>query len=314
MTNGKSICTVCNYIYEESAEQFQSEEKSFGRFEELPSDWRCPDCGADKEMFQPCSCVALKTADYSGIEKPETEDPNNLIGRTLGQIVTDFPQFACVFEQYGLDYCCGGQKLLEQACDEKGVSVNQLLAKLTQSQAGTVAAAEPDWTQTTLKALIEHIISRYHQRLQADLPRLTDLVEKVARVHGRNHPEMIEVAQIFKSLREELEQHMQKEELILFPGILGIESGKNARFGCGGSVDHPIEMMMREHEDAGEALAQLSKLTNNYTPPADACNTFKILLHALATLELEMHQHVHKENNILFPRTLKLVATMPVCR
>src|SRR5262249_49565704 len=143
--------------------------------------------------------------------------------------------------------------------------------------------------------------------LREELPRLSQLAEKVARVHGENHPEMTELVDVFKPFREQLELHMQKEELILFPGIAGIEAGGAPRaFGCGGGVEHPIEVMTQEHDDAGEALAKMRRLTNDYTPPADACNTFKVLLHSLANLELDMQQHVHKENNILFPRTLDL--------
>jgi regulator of cell morphogenesis and NO signaling len=212
-----------------------------------------------------------------------------------------------VFEQYGLDYCCGGKKTLQDACAQKGVSVDEVVEKLSAAGQKKLAGTEPDWAKTSLKEFIDHIIACYHRPLREELPRLTQLAEKVANVHGDNHPEMIELRDVFKPFREQLELHMQKEELILFPGIAGIEAGGSSRsFGCGGGVEHPIEVMTQEHDDAGEALAKMRKLTNDFTPPADACNTFKVLLHSLAKLELEMHQHVHKENNILFPRTFKL--------
>lgn len=315
MADGKTICTVCNYIFDEKIGAPGT--RAGQKFEELPEQWRCPDCGADQAMFQPCSCVSVSENEHSDSVYSDRTNRAFLINQTLGSIVTELPEFACIFEQYGLDYCCGGKKLLEQACNEKGISVNQLLAKLNEYQIeaeqNKQLEIEPDWTKTTLRALTEHLITRYHERLRIELPRLSELTKKVARVHRVNHPEMVEVSRIFHLFREQLEQHMQKEELILFPAITSIESGRTTYFGCGGSVDHPIEMMTKEHDDAGEALSMMSKLTNDYTPPEDACNTFKILLHSLAALELEMHQHVHKENNILFPRALKL-AGAAVCR
>jgi regulator of cell morphogenesis and NO signaling len=192
---------------------------------------------------------------------------------------------------------------------QKSVNIDEVIEKLSALDAKQKqSATETDWRKTSLKELVDHIVSCYHRPLQSQLPRLSQLVEKVARVHGEKHPEMIEIAGIFKPFREQLELHMQKEELILFPGISGIEAGGSPRaFGCGGGIDHPIEVMTNEHDDAGEALSKMRRLTNDFTAPADACNTFKVLLHELAKLELEMHEHVHKENNILFPRTLEFV-------
>jgi regulator of cell morphogenesis and NO signaling len=132
------------------------------------------------------------------------------------------------------------------------------------------------------------------------------LAQKVAKVHGDNHPEMVKLAGIFEHFKMQLELHMQKEEMILFPAIACMESGTpGPAFGCGG-IENPIYVMTQEHEDAGDALSEMSRLTNGYTPPEDACNSFKVLLFSLARLASEMHQHVHKENYILFPRAIAL--------
>ena len=301
MSKGKTICTVCNYIYDEAMEEPSSENPSI-KFENLPDEWCCPVCGSSKDMFQPCSCVSLHIYEQTCVSN------HPLAVKTIGQLVAEKADRACLFEQYGLDYCCGGGKTLQQACIKKGVNIDEIIEKLTALDAkANQSAQEPDWRKSSLKELVEHIITCYHQPLRAGFPRLSQLVEKVARVHGENHPEMVEIEQIFKTFREQLELHMQKEELILFPGICGIEAGGSPRaFGCGGGIDHPIEVMTHEHDDAGEALSKMRRLSNDFTAPAAACNTFKVLLHELAKLELEMHEHVHKENNILFPRTLEL--------
>jgi len=310
MANGKTICTVCNYIFDEALGEPRQGISAGCTFEELSKDWACPECGSAKDMFQPCSCVSLPIYEHTCVTKSGARIASPLAELSVGQIIAEHPGRACILEQYGIDYCCGGKKSLQVACKEKGVSIDDILAKFEEADRKEKSISEPDWTKTSLTALIDHIVSCYHQPLRKDLPRICELAEKVARVHGANHPEMVKVFEIFKSFKEQLELHMQKEELILFPGIAGIEGGKGPKsFGCGGGIEHPIEMMTLEHDDAGAALAEMSKLTNQYTPPADACNTFKVLLHSLASLELEMHQHVHKENNILFPRAAALANT-----
>lgn len=320
MSKGKTICTVCNYIYDEALGVPSQTIAPFTKFEELPDGWRCPECASAKEMFQSCSCVSLHTNDQSSSSSGGGAEIfsklSHLAEVPIGQLVAEEPDRACVFEQFGLDYCCGGKMTLKEACAKKGVSIEEVLEKIY--AAGQYpSGAESDWTKTSLKELIDHIVTRYHRPLSEELPRLSQLIEKVARVHGSNHPEMIQLANVFKQFRAELELHMQKEELILFPGIAGIEAGGSEKsFGCGGGVEHPIQVMTMEHDDAGEALAKMRRLTNNYTPPADACNTFKVLLHSLAKLELDTHQHVHKENNILFPRTIEITKSKvaPTCK
>lgn len=305
MANAKTICTVCNYIYDEAQGESRQEIKSSVQFEKLPEEWKCPECGAAKEMFQPCSCVSLPT-----YEKTCVVHSSDAISKftTVGKLVAEKPSRACVFEQLAIDYCCGGKLSLEQACQKKGLNIDDVLKKLAESDKKGSSSDQTDWNKVQLKELIDHIVSAYHIPLRQELNRTEQLALKVARVHGDNHPEMIEVLNIFMQFKAKLELHMQKEEMVLFPGIKAIEStGTPQIFGCGGGIDHPIEVMTAEHDDAGDDMAAMRRIANNYVPPADACETFKVLLYSLAQIESEMHQHVHKENNILFPRALSLV-------
>ncbi|MBY0360037.1 MAG: iron-sulfur cluster repair di-iron protein [Candidatus Obscuribacterales bacterium] len=317
MSTAKTICTVCNYIYDEALGEPRLEISPELKFEDLPDEWPCPECGSAKDMFQPCSCVSLPIYEQTCALHQQDTNPNHTLAATaessiskatsVGQLVAQRPLRACVLEQYGIDYCCGGKATLEEACRKKGLEVEEILEKLLAADRKTVQSFDTDWTTASLKDLIDHIVSTYHQPLRQELSRVAQLAEKVARVHGDNHPEMVEVMNIFNRFKAQLELHMQKEEMVLFPGIASMEAtGTPQIFGCGGGIEHPIDVMNQEHDEAGEALCAMRRLTHDYTPPEDACSSFKVLLSSLALIESEMHQHVHKENNILFPRALEL--------
>lgn len=317
MSNAKTICTVCDYIYDEGLGEPRQEIPRAVKFNDLPAQWSCPECGSTKEMFQPCSCVSLNVYEQTCLAHADDSiagsalavnaEPDLNKSVSVGELVAQRQSRACVLEQYGIDYCCGGKATLEEVCLKKGLNVEEVLEKLHESDLKTNQHNERDWTRATLKDLVEHIVSAYHKPLRQELSRIAGLAEKVARVHGGNHPEMIEVLNIFNRFKLQLELHMQKEEMVLFPGIAAMEaSGTPQIFGCGGGIEHPIEMMTLEHDEAGEAMSAMRSLTHDYTPPEDACGTFRVLLYALAQIELEMHQHVHKENHILFPRALEL--------
>lgn len=322
MTNAKTICTVCNYIYDEEIGEPRQEIAPSIKFGSLPEEWQCPECGSAKEMFQPCSCVSLHIYEMTCVAHRDSDiksgasgnesERTNLKKTSVGQLVAQRPSRACLFEQLGIDYCCGGKISLEEACRAKSLNVEEVVEKIVAVDSKDNQFAETNWSQANLADLTDHIISTYHQPLRQELPRIKQLAEKVARVHGDNHPEMIQVLDIFSRFKAQLELHMQKEEMVLFPGIKAMEAtGTPQIFGCGGGIEHPIEVMTQEHDDAGEALETLRRLTNEYAPPVDACNTYKVLLYSLAQLESEMHQHVHLENNILFPRALRLRELQP---
>jgi regulator of cell morphogenesis and NO signaling len=225
---------------------------------------------------------------------------------TIGQIVTQRPYLSRVFEKLGLDYCCGGARTLSKACAEHGLDLKTVSETLEATEANRSApSVEVDYSAMTMTELADHIETTHHVYLRNELPRLERMVQKVAVAHEHNHPQTRELANNFSDMKMELEQHMIKEEQILFPAIRALESADQAmQFSCG-SVANPIEVMEQEHENAGNALYRMHELTNNYTAPDDACNTYRAMLDGLRELEADLHQHIHKENNILFPGAIK---------
>ena len=232
--------------------------------------------------------------------------PTNKLEVTVGQLVTERPGRARVFEAFGIDYCCGGKKPLKQAIEEKGLSQNTVLGILDALDEQGPAAHERDWSTAGLSDLADHIEQTHHAYLKRELPRLEFLINKVASKHGEARSQLVDLARVFKAFKAELESHMQKEEVVLFPICRQLESAKSpTRFHCG-SVENPISVMIREHDDAGDALKRMRELTDDYMVPADACGTYRAAFDSLKELELDMHRHVHKENSILFPKVIEL--------
>jgi regulator of cell morphogenesis and NO signaling len=231
--------------------------------------------------------------------------------RTVGELVAQRPARAIVFEKYGIDYCCGGGKPLAQACQERGVDFEAVTKELRNSD----AAPQPpqrDWTKASLTELADHIVSTHHAFLREQLPRLDQLTAKVASVHGEHRPELRTLREVFVGFRQELESHMYKEEQILFPMCRTLEQSDSSAppaFHCG-SIANPIRVMIMEHDHAGDALGQMRTLTAGYRVPAEACGSYRAMLDGLESLEKDMHQHVHKENNILFPRAAQAEAEL----
>lgn len=227
------------------------------------------------------------------------------LDHTVGSIVRDHPAVSRLFEQVKVDYCCGGQKTLDEACRQRGIDPQSFLAQL-EDYVALETAPEVNLTDLTLTELADHIERIHHAYLHEELPRLEKMVTKVAAVHGNKEPRLAQTRDIFLALSAELAAHLLKEEQVLFPLIRQLESSEALPvFHCG-SVANPISRMGVEHDEAGVALAQLRQLTDDFTPPEWACNTYRALLDALATFEEDMHQHIHKENNVLFPQAILL--------
>lgn len=210
-----------------------------------------------------------------------------------------------MFERFGIDYCCGGTTPLETACADRGLDVAEVIAALEEPR--DVEAEDIDWTSVPVAELCEHIVDRHHAYLREELPLLSTLVDKVARAHGDAHPELLGVKGTFAALAGELEQHMVKEEQVLFPACVALEQGSASNFPFG-SVENPIAMMLHEHDEVAAGLARRRDLTGAYRPPADACNSYRAMLDRLQVLETDTHRHVHQENNVLFPRAGALEA------
>jgi regulator of cell morphogenesis and NO signaling len=213
----------------------------------------------------------------------------------VGTIAADFPIATRVFARHQIDFCCGGGRPIGEVCESKGLDAAVVLGELEAELAGDTSDAE-SWNDAPFPALIDHIVSTYHRALDEELPRLEFMARKVLRVHGDKMPEVLpDLVSTLLGLKTELEAHMMKEEQILFPMILR---------GEGPAAIGPVSVMEAEHTSAGDALRHLRELTNDYTVPEGACNTWRALWIGLADLESSMHKHIHLENNILFPRAL----------
>ena len=228
---------------------------------------------------------------------------------TLKEIVTENFQTAAVFEKFSLDFCCRGGKSINEACSEKGIDPQTVYSELESisSEKDSAQRSPADWTPDSL---INHIVQKHHSYVTRMIPILYAHTQKVAAVHGANHPELIEIAKHFETAAMELQQHMAKEEKMLFPFVQSLYSAKKQNNGYSkpqfGSVQNPIRMMEAEHQNAGDEMYSIRALSNNYTPPADGCTTYRITFQELQDFEHDLHQHVHLENNILFPMALAL--------
>lgn len=221
----------------------------------------------------------------------------------VGQLVVERPSRARVFQQFQIDFCCGGGIQLSTACERKSIDPQVVLAELLLADEVANADTEPDWATERLSVLVDNILMTHHAYLRKALPNLGAMAEKVYRVHGDNHPELLNLLEVFSALYAELDSHMYKEENILFPAVKQIELGAMPPQAAA-QLFGPISVMEAEHESAGRALEELRRITNNFTPPDGACNTYRGLFAGLEELERDLHWHIHKENNILFPRAL----------
>ncbi len=232
--------------------------------------------------------------------------------RTVRDLATEIPNATRIFEKFGIDYCCGGSKPLQDACLQANIPVDEVLRSLEGENTATVEAAssDRDFKNARLSELIDHILAAHHGYVKQEIPRLKQLLFKVVAVHCANHPELAAVQRTFNELADELTGHMMKEEMVLFPYIKKLElatsSGRPAPLAPFGSISNPVRMMELEHESAGRALEEIRTLTSAYTPPEGACFSYKTLYSALKDFEVDLHQHVHLENNILFPRAIEL--------
>ncbi len=241
---------------------------------------------------------------------------SELMTKSLAQIVNSNHRAASVFEKYQLDFCCKGKRTLAQACQENDVKAEEIVAALEQIHAGNSCTVPVNYDRFTLTQLSDYIVHTHHSYVKKEMPSIFMYLQKVSSKHGDRHPEMFKVFELFSAVKEEMESHMEKEELVLFPRIKEtekqIESGKEIVVNRSYLLA-PINIMEQEHEHAGSMLAEIRQLTNNYTTPPDACTTYKLSFAALEAFERDLHQHVHLENNILFPKALKLFGELGQC-
>ena len=231
--------------------------------------------------------------------------------KTVRELAVEVPSATRIFEKLGIDYCCGGGKMLQDACSAAGVPVEQVIDSLEKAEQLQGEDQEfVDWQAEPLSRLISYILDKHHTFTRQELDRLEGLLAKVVSAHGERHPELQKIQKLFRALKEELLMHMFKEEQILFPYIFKMDeaSSQNRAFPLPpfGTVHNPIRVMMMEHDGAGEILRQMRELSTDYSVPADGCISYQTLYQALEALEQDLHQHIHLENNILFPRAAEM--------
>ncbi|MDX1617251.1 MAG: iron-sulfur cluster repair di-iron protein [Balneolaceae bacterium] len=232
----------------------------------------------------------------------------NIADKTIGQIVTEDYRTAQVFEKHGLDFCCGGRRTVMEACAAKGIDPEALAREI--AMLGSRKSTGDNYKDWTPDFLIDYIINNHHNYVRNKLPELHIYAEKVAKVHGKNHPENVEILDRLEELASAMRDHMRKEEEILFPYVKQlVESerrGVEPEAPEFGSAGKPVQMFEEEHEEAGEAMEEIRRLSNNFTVPDDACTTYEVLYQNLSEFRDDLHKHVHLENNILFPKALEL--------
>jgi regulator of cell morphogenesis and NO signaling len=229
-------------------------------------------------------------------------------GETVGEIAAKDIRKAEVFRKYGIDFCCGGKKPLKQVCEEKGLEFAAVQNAL--EQVSREARPSENYDRWKPDFLSDYIFNKHHQYYYSEAPVIGELLTKVVGHHGEKYPELNQVYQLFVTLTQELNAHFAKEEKVLFPFIKALvaakQTGNVQNLRDQFSVAGPIQMMESDHEAAGEILQQISDITNEYTAPQGACNSFQFLYRKLKELEDDLHQHIHLENNILFPKALAL--------
>lgn len=229
--------------------------------------------------------------------------------KQIGQFVAQDYRTAAVFSKYKIDFCCNGNRTINETCEKKGIDSNVLLEELN-SVLNEKGEQSIDYKSWPLDLLIDYIEKKHHRYVEEKIPVLCQFLDKLCNVHGDHHPELLKINDLFTASAGQLAAHMKKEELILFPFVKKMVNAKleqgtvqSPQFG---SVESPIAIMMQEHDNEGERFRQISELSNNYNPPVDGCNTYQVTFAMLDEFEKDLHLHIHLENNILFPKAIKL--------
>lgn len=227
----------------------------------------------------------------------------------IGALVAEDYRSASVFKEYSIDFCCNGNRTIDQACKAKNIESIELIEKL-QDALENKDAKTPDFNAWDLDLLADYIEKKHHRYVELKTAEIKPYLDKVCRVHGQHHPELLDINEQFTNSVAELSMHMKKEEMVLFPFIRKMEQAKQTKTHLEhphfGTIENPINMMMHEHTAEGDRFRIIEELSDNYTPPLDACNTYRVTFALLKEFEADLHQHIHLENNILFPKAIEL--------
>lgn len=228
---------------------------------------------------------------------------------TIGEYVAQDFRTAALFSKYKIDFCCKGNKTLDEVCVAKGLDVNQIENEIN-SVLNTNSSSEMDFKSFSPNLLIDYILETHHEYIESKTPVLLMYLDKLCKVHGERHPELFEINNLFKIASSELLNHLQKEEVVLFPFIKtmtnAIKNSETIQQPGFGNVENPIAMLKQDHETEGDLFVKISELTNEYNPPIDACETYKVTFAMLKEFEQDLHKHIHLENNILFHKAIEL--------
>jgi len=229
---------------------------------------------------------------------------------TVAEVALAYPGTTRIFEDLGIDYCCNGNLTISQACEAANLVLDDVLHSLDEVRTSLGKSSDaPDWQTEPLTSLAVHIVDTHHFFTKMEVSRLTKLVTRVCERHSENHPELTRIQELFQELKNDLVPHMLKEEQVLFPYVARLEEsaekGEDAPIPFFGSVRHPVQAMQAEHDRAGELLKNIRRTANDFTVPDDACISYRTLYQALQEFETDLHQHIHLENNILFPRAIE---------
>ncbi|MBK8640750.1 MAG: iron-sulfur cluster repair di-iron protein [Saprospiraceae bacterium] len=227
----------------------------------------------------------------------------------IGELVARDYRTASVFKKYSIDFCCQGNRTIEEACEKKNSDTKKVLEDLV-AMMEAKSESTTDYQSWPLDLLADYIEKKHHRYVQEKTLEIQPYLDKICKVHGERHPELLEIKEEFNASAGELAAHMKKEELILFPFIRKMTKAKleNTKVDAAhfGTVKNPIQMMMNEHTVEGNRFMKIEELSNNYTPPLDACNTYRVSFALLKEFEQDLHLHIHLENNILFPRAIEI--------
>ncbi|MXO05554.1 MULTISPECIES: iron-sulfur cluster repair di-iron protein [Flavobacterium] len=233
----------------------------------------------------------------------------NLKNKTIGSFVAEDFRTAAVFSKYRIDFCCKGNRTVAEVCEKQNIDADDLLQNVLQV-VQSENSESIDFNSWPLDLLADYIEKTHHRYVEEKMNVLLPFLDKLCKVHGANHPELFKINELFIGCAGELSQHMKKEELILFPFVKRMVKTKESDGILSqpsfGTVSNPIAMMMHEHDNEGERFREIAELTNNYTPPADACTTYRVTFAMLKEFEADLHKHIHLENNILFPKAVTL--------
>lgn len=229
--------------------------------------------------------------------------------RTIGEYVAKDFRTAALFSKYKIDFCCKGSKTLDEVCEKKGLNTNQIENEIN-TILETISSNEMNFKSFSPNLLIDYILETHHEYIESKTPILLQYLDKLCKVHGERHPKLFEINNLFKISAKSLAVHLKKEELVLFPFIktmtTALKNNQNIEQPHFRTVNNPIAMMKNEHENEGAIFAKIAELTNNYLPPTDACQTYKVTFEMLKDFEQDLHKHIHLENNILFHKAIEL--------